>query len=180
MKRILVISTSARVKGNSDSLADAFIKGAVGAGHQVEKIALADKTIRNCTGCLACQQTHHCMIQDDMDEIILKMKQSNVIVFATPVYFYGMSGQMKVLLDRTNPLFEHDYQFQDIYLIASAAEENRKAMDGTIDGLLGWISCFSKTALKGLVYGTGLTSRDDILQHSSMLQEAMEMGSRIL
>lgn len=119
-KNILILSTSPRKGGNSDTLADAFTRGARDAGHDAEKISLAGKSIGFCRGCLACQKTKRCVLQDDANAIVDKMLRADVLVFATPIYFYEMSGQMKTLLDRSNPLFPADYAFRDIYLLATA------------------------------------------------------------
>ena len=110
-KRILVLSTSPRIGGNSETLADVFIKGAEEAGHETKKICLYDKKIEFCKGCLGCQTTGKCILRDDAERIIAQMKAMDVLVFATPIYFYEMSGQMKTLLDRTNPLFPAEYEF---------------------------------------------------------------------
>ena len=127
-KNVLIISTSPRKGGNSEILADEFAKGARQAGHQVEKVCLYDKTIGFCKGCLTCQKTRRCVIHDDADVIAQKMLTAEVIVFATPIYYYEMCGQMKTMLDRANPLFPADYAFRDIYLLASAAEKDRKSV----------------------------------------------------
>lgn len=110
-KNILVISTSPRKGGNSETLADAFIHGANESGHSTEKICLYDKTISFCKGCLACLKSHRCVIHDDADDIAQKMSKADVLVFATPIYYYEMCGQMKTMLDRANPLYDADYQF---------------------------------------------------------------------
>ena len=94
-KRILVLSTSPRIGGNSETLADVFIKGAEEAGHETKKICLYDKKIEFCKGCLGCQTTGKCILRDDAERIIAQMKAMDVLVFATPIYFYEMSGQMK-------------------------------------------------------------------------------------
>lgn len=94
-KKVLVISSSPRRRGNSDQLADAFIEGAQEAGHIVEKISLHDKQIGFCKGCLGCQKTQHCILRDDMDDILPRMQQAEVIAFASPVYFYSLCGQWK-------------------------------------------------------------------------------------
>ena len=117
MKNILIISTSLRTGSNSDLLADAFAQGAREAGHAVEKLSLRDKTIQFCKGCLACQKTQRCVIHDDANSIVQKMKDAQVLVFATPIYYYEMCGQMKTLLDRANPLFSSDYAFRHVYLL---------------------------------------------------------------
>ena len=107
-KNILILSTSPRKNGNSEMLAREFARGAEEAGHNVELLSLHDKTIGFCKGCLACQKTQQCVIHDDADAIVRKMKDAEVIAFATPIYFYEMCGQMKTLLDRSNPLFPSD------------------------------------------------------------------------
>lgn len=177
-KQILVLSTSLRTGGNSDRLADAFVRGAQQAGHWVEKVSLAHCNIGFCRGCLACQTTQRCVIWDDADVIAQKMCAADVIAFATPVYYYGMSGQMKTMLDRANPLFSAPYQFRDIYLLAAAAEEDAHTVDGTITGLEGWISCYEKARLAGTVFAGGVTAVGDIQGHPA-LTKAYEMGQHI-
>ena len=123
-KRVLVISTSLRPGSNSELLARQFAQGAQEAGHTVEMISLAGRDIRFCKGCLACQTTGRCVICDDADTIVQeKMLHADVLAFATPIYYYGMSGQMKTLLDRANPLYSADYAFRQVWLLACAAEE---------------------------------------------------------
>ena len=177
-KKVLIISTSLRKGSNSETLAKEFAKGAQAAGHSVEMVCLHDKTIGFCIGCLACQKTKRCVIKDDANDITQKMLNAEVIVFATPVYFYEMSGQMKTMLDRSNPLYPTDYAFRDIYLLATAAEEEESAVDGTINGLQGWISCFEKTALKGVELGRGVTDAGDI-EGNPALQEAYHLGKSL-
>lgn len=178
-KKILVISTSPRMGGNSETLAEEFIRGAKEAGHETEKVCLYDKTIGFCKGCLACQQTETCVIHDDAAAIIDQMRQADVVVFATPVYFYEMSGQMKTLLDRTNPLFPGEYSFRDIYLLAASADEEEASMDGAVKGLEGWISCFERSRLAGVVRGTGADKKGDIKNRPEILTAAYEMGKNV-
>ena len=161
-KRILVLSTSPRIGGNSETLADVFIKGAEEAGHETKKICLYDKKIEFCKGCLGCQTTGKCILRDDAERIIAQMKAMDVLVFATPIYFYEMSGQMKTLLDRTNPLFPAEYEFRDIYLLATSADEEESSMEAAVKGLEGWISCFEKSRLAGVVLGTGADKKGAI------------------
>ncbi len=175
-KKILVLSTSPRIGGNSETLADAFIKGAEEAGHEAKKICLYDKRIEFCKGCLACQITGKCILHDDAEAIVEQMKKADVLVFATPVYFYEMSGQMKTLLDRTNPLFPAEYGFRDIYLLATSADEEESSMDGVVKGLKGWVSCFEKSRLAGIVCGTGADKKGEIQNYTDALTAAYEMG----
>ena len=177
-KTVLVLSTSPRKGGNSDALADAFVRGAQEAGNQVEKITLYDKTIGFCKGCLSCQNTQRCIIRDDADAITQKMLTADVIAFATPIYYYGMCGQMKTLLDRANPLFPADYQFRDIYLLAAAAEADEHTVDGAVTGLQGWIDCFEKSRLAGTVFAGGVTVVGEIQGHPA-LQRAFDLGKTV-
>lgn len=86
-------------------MADEFVRGTQEAGNEVEKVTLRGKDIRFCKGCLVCQKTQECVIKDDdAPAIVRKMYEADAICFATPIYYYEMSGQMKTLLDRANPL----------------------------------------------------------------------------
>ena len=178
-KRILVLSTSPRIGGNSETLADVFIKGAEEAGHETKKICLYDKKIEFCKGCLGCQTTGKCILRDDAERIIAQMKAMAVLVFATPIYFYEMSGQMKTLLDRTNPLFPAEYEFRDIYLLATSADEEESSMEAAVKGLEGWISCFEKSRLAGVVRGTGADKKGAIEECGEALSAAYEMGRNV-
>ena len=177
-KKVLVISASPRKGGNSDTLADAFVQGAREAGHGVEKITLYDKNIQFCKGCLTCVKTLRCVIHDDAADIARQMLTADVLVFATPIYYYGMCGQMKTLLDRANPLYSADYRFRDVYLLAAAAEEDAHTVDGAVVGLQGWINCFDKARLAGTVFAGGVTSVGEIRGHTA-LQQAHEMGRHV-
>lgn len=177
-KNVLIISTSPRKGGNSEALANEFARGAQEAGHRVEMVCLHDKSIGFCIGCLACQKTGRCVIHDDADILAQKMLAAEMIAFATPVYFYGMSGQMKTMLDRSNPCFPSDYAFRGIYLLAAAADEEKSAMDGTVNGLQGWIDCFEKAKLKGVVRAVGVSGVGDI-QGNPAMREAYEMGKAL-
>lgn len=105
-KHVLILSASLRAGSNSEALANAFADGARAAGHMVELVSLRGKNIAFCRGCLACQTLGRCVIDDDAVAITDKMQHADVIVFATPIYYYEMSGQLKTLLDRVNP-FSH-------------------------------------------------------------------------
>ena len=130
-KKVLAISTSFRKGGNSDRLMDAWIQGAEENGNTIEKIYLSNNKIENCRGCLACQKIGHCVIKDDMTEILTKMQDADVVVFATPVYFYGMCGAMKTFLDRTFPLYPDKQHFQEVYLMVTAEDDAEDTVQGT-------------------------------------------------
>lgn len=180
-KSVLIISTSLRNGSNSALLAEEFARGAREMGHTVEEIGLDGHELRFCRGCLACQgkQDGHCVMQDNADAIVQKMAKADVLVFATPIYFYEMSGQMKTLLDRTNPLFPVDYTFRDIYLLTTAADKEESAMDGAVKGLEGWIACFEKAKLTGVVRGVGCGAAGSVREQPDLLKTAHDMGARV-
>lgn len=179
MKNVVVISTSLRPGSNSDALAQEFARGAAAAGHHVETISLVGKELAFCRGCLACQKLGHCVINDDANAIADKVCAADVVVFASPVYYYGMSGQMKTLLDRMNCLYPKDYAFRDVYLLASAADDAANAMFLIVCALDGWIECFEKARLAGVVKGFGNEAPGDVLNHPEQLAEAYAMGQGV-
>lgn len=179
MKNVLIISTSPRKGGNSESLALEFAKGAEEAGNKVETVFFREKNIGFCKGCLACTKTNRCVTKDDAAELVEKMMAADVIAFATPIYYYEMSGQMKTLLDRGNPMYSADYAFRDIYLLSTAAEDGEDVPKRAVNGLEGWIECFPKARLAGTVFAGGVNAVGDIKGHSAM-NEAYEMGKTIV
>ncbi|OUP80316.1 NADPH-dependent FMN reductase [Anaeromassilibacillus sp. An172] len=179
MKKVLIISTSLRRNSNSDYIAREFERGAKDAGNEVEFISLIGKKIDFCIGCLSCQLTQECVIKDDANEIAEKVKNADVVVYATPVYYYEMSGQMKTLIDRMNCLFPSDYKFRDVYLLAASAEDEESAMDGAVKGVQGWVDCFEKATLAGVIRGTGLTETGEAKKDEEILKKAYEMGKSV-
>lgn len=176
-KKVLIISTSLRSGSNSELLAKECARGALAAGNVVEYISLKGKEIRYCIGCLACQSTGSCVWKDDVAEIMDKAKSAECIVFATPVYYYEMSGQMKTLLDRLNPLYSTEYAFRDIYMIATAAEAEESTFEKAYNGLQGWVDCFEKATLRGLVTGGGIGDANEAGKHAEILQAAYALGA---
>ena len=178
MKNVLIICTSPRKGGNSDTLAAEFARGAKEAGNEVEIISLAGKHIEFCLGCLSCVKTQKCVIDDDATEIRGMMLNADVIVWATPVYYYCISGQMKTMIDRGNPLYRSDYKFRDVYLLAAAAADEDYTMEGAVKATQGWIDCFEKASLKGVVFAGGVDKKGEIAGHKA-LADAHEMGSKV-
>lgn len=176
-KKILVLSGSHRKGGNSDTLCDEFIKGAQESGHQVEKIFINDKKINYCTGCGVCNNTHKCILHDDMAEIIDKMLSADVIVMATPVYFYNMNGQMKTLIDRTVPRYE-DISGKEFYFIVAAADDNVANMQRTIEGFRGYLDCLPGAVEKGVIYGVGAWQIGEI-KNSPAMEQAYSAGKNV-
>lgn len=172
-KKILVLSGSPRKGGNSDILCDQFIKGAKESGNLVEKIYVNKQNIGCCQGCYACQTTDKCFMKDDMDYILDKMIETDVIVMATPVYFYTMNGQMKTLIDRTLPKYTQITN-KEFYFIATAAA-GEALMERTIDGFKGFTDCLDGAEIKGVIYGADVWHKGEIINTPKMT-EAYNMG----
>ena len=174
-KKVLILSASFRKHGNSDLLCDEFAKGAREAGHEVEKIFINDKNIHFCRGCGVCNTTHKCIQKDDMAEILDKMVAADVIVMATPIYFYTMNGQMKTLIDRTVPRYT-EISNKDFYFIIAAADDDKANMQRALEGFRGFTEdCLDGAKEKGIVYGTGAWKVGEI-KNSPAMQEAYQMG----
>ena len=177
-KNVLIISSSPRKGGNSETLAASFAKGAEEAGHKVETVYLQEKSYGFCKGCLACLKLGHCVIDDDAVEVAARMHDADVLVFATPVYYYSVSGQLKTMLDRANPLFDSDYAFTKAYLLATAAEDGEETVEGTVKAVQGWVDCFERCELAGTVFAGGVNGVGDIAGHPA-LEEAYQMGKEV-
>ena len=178
MKKILIISSSPRKNSNSEALCKAFAEGAMEAGNEVEIVALRDKALNFCRGCFACQKTQKCVINDDAVEICRKALTANVLVFATPIYYYEMSGQLKTMLDRLNPLYPSDYAFTEVYFLSSAAEDEDSVPERAVNGVEGWVECFEKARLAGTVFMGGVTAAGEKPDHPAALEEAWKMGQK--
>lgn len=179
MSSVLVISTSLRAKSNSDILTESLIKGAREAGHEVEPISMKDKEVKFCIGCLACQKTQECVIKDDAVWMAEKVKNADTLVFATPIYYYEMSGQMKTLLDRLNPLYPSDYRFRKVYMLMTAAEDEDYVPEKAISGLQGWVDCFEKAELAGTLFCGGINDSGEAAGKTKEQDEAYEFGKAL-
>lgn len=107
-----------------------------------------------------------------------KVLSADVVCWATPIYYYEMSGQMKVLIDRLNALFVLDYKFRDVYLLTTAAEEEEETPKRAEVGLTGWIDCYPKSRLAGTLFCGGITGPRAIAENSK-LQDAYVMGKAV-
>lgn len=176
-KKVLILSGSPRKQGNSDILCDEFLKGAVQSGNYVEKIRVSDKNIGYCRGCYACRQNGKCAIDDDMAEILQKIIDCDVLVLASPVYFYSVSAQLKAVLDRTVARWT-EVKNKEFYYIVTAADSEYAAADTTLACFRGYADCVEGAVEKGIIYGLGVYEKGKIINHSAM-KEAYNLGKNI-
>lgn len=180
-KKVLIISSSPRRGGNTDRLCDEFMRGVAETGCVVEKVFLRDKTIHFCTGCGTCSlRGKPCPQKDDAAEVIEKMVAADVIVLATPVYFYAMSAQMKMLIDRCCGLYT-EMRNKVFYFIAAGAEgeDESEKLVHTFDNLMGFLDCLENPVVRGKILATGVWHVGEIAGNPA-LAEAYEMGRSLI
>ena len=176
-KKILILSGSPRRGGNSDLLCDEFLRGAAEAGNIVEKVFLRDNKIGFCTACYACRDNGSvCAIQDDVAGLLMKLHQADVIVMASPVYFYSIDGQMKTFIDRCLAQWTK-IKNKEFYYIMTAAEASETVMDCTLECFRGFAACLSGSVEKGVIYGKGAYEKGEIRATPAFV-EAYEIGRR--
>jgi multimeric flavodoxin WrbA len=177
-KKVLILSASPRKGGNSEILCDQFLLGAKEAGNNAEKIFVRDMNINYCVACDSCHiNGGKCVQKDDMAEVLEKMVEADVIVMATPVYFYTMDAQMKTLIDRTVARYT-EIKNKDFYFIMTAADRSKQAMERTLEGFRGFTSCLDGVKEKGVIYGTGAWNKADI-KRSQAMEQTYEMGKNV-
>ncbi len=179
MKKVLILSGSPRKGGNSDILCDEFLRGAVDAGNQVEKIRVTEKKIAPCTGCYFCQKSGgRCALNDDMADVLQKIIDCDVLVLSSPVYFYSICAQLKAVIDRTVAKWT-EITNKQLYYIATAAEDEEDTLDITLSCFHGFAMCIEGAEEKGTVYGRGVYEKGAIFNKPEVLTAAYEMGKSI-
>ena len=177
-KKVLILSGSPRKGGNSDILCDEFLRGAQDAGHKAEKIRVAEKEVAPCSGCYYCNaHAGACVHKDDMADILQKMIDADVIVLASPVYFYSISAQLKAVIDRTvaRGLEVKDKEF---YYITTMADEEKASADTTLACFRGYADCVEGAIEKGTLVVSGVYEPGAVRSTPAMAQ-AYEMGRNV-
>lgn len=118
------------------------------------------------------------MQKDSVNSLLDEVSNADILVFATPIYYYEMSGQLKTFLDRLNPLYGRDNKFSEVYLLATSADEDKSAMDGAVKGIQGWIDCFDGVTLKEVVCGTSAEGAGSI-KNTDAPQKAYYAGKSV-
>ena len=178
-KKVIIISSTMRKNGNSEILCREFAAGAESAGNEVETIYLREHEINFCKGCWACRKLNKCIINDGINPLLEKIKNADVLVFGTPIYYYSMTGQLKTFLDRPSPIYDTEHRFRDVYLLATAADMEIEAVDGAIKEIKGWVECFEEVKLVGVVCGTGASEIGDIEKRPEKLKEVYNLGKNV-
>ena len=176
-KKLLILSGSPRKGGNSDLLCDEFMRGAVESGNEVDKIRVDEKNIGYCKACYACKKDGICAVKDDMADILAKMHTADVIVLASPVYFYSIDAQLKTVIDRTVAQWTK-LKNKEFYYIMTAAEDSGTVMDCTLECMRGLAAGRGGSVEKGVIYGKGVYEKGEI-RNTAAFKQAYEMGLNI-
>lgn len=191
MKNILVILGGGRPNGNTAQLVREFMKGAADAGHQTELLSLNEVRVNGCTGCNACRYGRPCVQKDDFAAAIPKIKEADLIVFASPLYFWTISSKIKAVIERFYCIAEKDenppygryekYPVRDCALLLTAADDFFWTFEQAVSyynfTMVNYIGFRDKGIL--LAGGCGDTNGKPQIDKTGHLKEAYEFGKRI-
>lgn len=176
--RVTVINGSPRKGGNTAIMADAFSEGAQEVGHIVRRIDLADQHIAGCLGCQYCRNhPGECAQDDDMKHILEILNQTDILVLATPVYCFDMTGQMKIMLDRTYARGRDGAPIRKAVLLVDSVSENvHRAVTAQFETMLDYFGWGNG----GIEIITGMTVwKDGAMRHAEGLKKVRELGSSL-
>lgn len=177
-KKVLILSGSPRKGGNSDLLCDEFLRGAREAGHSVEKIRVAERKVAPCSACYYCRKSGGvCARKDDMAEILQKMIDADVLVLASPVYFYSIDAQLKAVIDRTVARWL-EVKDKEFYYIVTMADEAPASADTTLACFRGYADCVEGAVERGAIIGSSVYEPGKVKDTPAM-KRAYEMGRQV-
>lgn len=191
MKHILIIRGGGRANGNTAQLVCSFSNGAKDAGHSVENISLSENKVNGCLGCNACRYGKPCIQKDSFHSLIPKIKAADLIVFASPLYFWTFSSQLKALIERFYCIAEEDpnpplgryetYPVKDCALLMTAADDFFWTFEQAVSyyqfALINYIGFHDKGML--LAGGCGDTNGKPQIERTGHLEKAYQFGKNI-
>lgn len=179
MKHIAVLIGSPRRNGNTEALVAAFVKGALESGNSVELIRPAELSLHPCIGCNACyrDEAHKCVFDDDMTACYAALANTDVIVVATPIYFYGPSAQIKTLIDRLHNPIRGSFHVKKLALLAVCADTQDRVFDATVTMYQSTLRYFGLED-GGMVTVSGVSEPGQIAGHP-LLAKAEALGREI-
>lgn len=191
MKNILVVMGGGRPKGNTAQLVDAFVKGAEEAGHSVEKVSLLKTEVKGCLGCNACRYGKPCVQKDGFNELVPKIKGADLVVFASPLYFWTISSKLKAFIERFYCIAEEDadppygryerYPVKDSALLMTSADEFFWTFEQAVSyyqfAVVNYIGLHDRGMV--LAGGCGDTNGKPQIDKTGHLREAYEFGKNL-
>jgi len=183
--KILGIMGSPRIKGNTDLLLDEALRGAESVGAEIEKIVVDKLKITPCREYYQCTKDGSCVIRDDMDAIYPKLLEAGGIIIASPIFFYGLTAQLKALIDRCQVLWARKYILHSLpgsarkgAFIAVGATQGRQLFDGAVLTVKYFFKAFDVEYADELLI-RGVDKRGEIKEHPAALEAAFELGKRL-
>jgi multimeric flavodoxin WrbA len=188
--KVLGLFGSPRRGGNTDILLEEALKGAEKEGAEVERLHLTDFNITPCRECHGCDQTGECVILDDMQKIYPKLLEADVIIFASPIFFYGITAWAKALVDRCQVLWSRKYLLKNPslgkegkrrkgFLISVGGTKGQRVFEGAILTAKYFFDVLNAEYVGELVF-QGIDAKGDILKHPEAIRQAFEAGRRLV
>ena len=184
--RVLGIMGSPRIKGNTDLLLDEALRGAQSQGAEVEKIIVDKLNIAPCREYYGCVKDGNCVIRDDMDGIYPKLLDADRVIVASPMFFYGLTSQIKALIDRCQALWARKYVLKQTppdsgrkgAFIAVGATRGKQLFDGSVLTVKYFFQSIGIKYVDELLV-RGVDKRGEIREHPTALSDAFELGRRL-
>ncbi len=188
--KVLGIFGSPRRGGNTEILLEEALKGAEKEGAEVERLYLSEVSLTPCKECHGCDATGNCVILDDMQKIYPRLLEADVVILASPIFFYGVTAWAKALIDRTQPFWVRKYLLKDPlfgkggrrrkgFFISVGATKGPKVFDGAVLTVKYFFDVLNAEYVGGLLF-RGVEAKGDILKHPEALQQAREAGSNLV
>lgn len=188
--KVLGIYGSPRKGGNTEILLEEMLKGAAKEGAEVDRLYVVDYVITPCKECHGCDETGQCVILDDMEKIYPRLIDSDVIILASPIFFYGVTAWVKALIDRSQALWARKYLTKDPslgkegkrrkgFFISVGATKGKRVFEGAILTVKYFFDTFHAEYAGELLF-RGVDGKGDILKHPEALQQAYETGRKLV
>lgn len=179
MGKVIILVGSVRKEGNTDLLARAFAEGAR-ENNEVEMISVADYRVNPCIGCNSCfeREGNACFQRDDMEKIYAKLAEADAIIIASPVYFYGLSAQLKAVIDRLHTPLRNTFKVKQLGLLLVAAASLPAVFDA-VKVQYQLVLDFFQLQDAGMVLVRGVKEKGGIREHPA-LEDAYNFGKRML
>jgi multimeric flavodoxin WrbA len=188
--KVLGIFGSPRRGGNTEILLEEALKGTEKEGAKVDRLYLSDFTLTPCKECHGCDRTGNCVILDDMQKIYPRLLESDVVILASPIFFYGVTAWAKALIDRSQAFWARKYLLKDPslgkegkkrkgFFISVGATKGARVFEGAVLTVKYFFDVLNAEYVGELVF-RGVEAKGDILKHPEALQQAFEAGKRLV
>jgi multimeric flavodoxin WrbA len=186
--KVLGIYGSARKGGNSDQLLDRALEGAEASGAVTSRVYARDLKISGCRACGGCDKTGKCIIKDEMQDVYSLFEEADIIFLASPIYFYGLTGQVKLLIDRSQAMWSKrfiektpdqrkKYDSGKGYLIAVGATGGKNLFEG-VQLTARYFFDALDMSYEGGIFFRKMDKKNAVIEHPEALQEAFELGKK--